>query len=158
MRTRVSGSHGHLHLFPALYIYTDCLLSVCACMNSVVSQAQKGNGSLSQAGILSAWSVGVATQPNPTAHVQCCFELGVGFVCLCVFSCYHTSVIFMLNLRSECSSLAFEVCNVITELLCSSCNKYRFCVYLWWENTKAYCAEYKNRPGRKRANAPWNET
>lgn len=63
---------------------------VCLC-ESVVFQALKGNGSLSQAGILSVWSVSAATLPIPTASVKCLLNWGWVF-CVCV--CVHPIILW----------------------------------------------------------------
>lgn len=123
MKTRVSPSHRRLSPVYHVCASTDCALCVCVCElereRSVLFQAQKGNESLSQAGILSACSVSVATQPIPTASVKCLLNWGwtfCVFACACVYLCYQTMVNPMVNLRAECSSVAFEVCNVIIKL------------------------------------------
>lgn len=107
---------------------------VFVCMASVASQAQKGNGSLSQAGILSVWSLHCGHLTHFQSQCWVSFELGVDLS-------YNTAA----NLRWECSSVAFEVCNVIVKLSAPFITNITFVL----QSTRGYCEEYKNRAVRE---------
>lgn len=128
MKTRVTVLHRHLHLFLPMCKLLLSVQCVCTCLyvcgQCCASRPRKVMGASSRN------SKCLVSQSGHLAHsksMSSVFCTGGGVsVCMCVS--YHTSVIPMLNLRSECSSVVSEVCNVIIKLLLSSLsNKYGFC-------------------------------